>query len=261
MVTDLDRLKSYLRKQVAPDRPVVSAWSGGVDSTVVAVVANMLFPDRFLAVTVDSELVTRAAIQSTRLLAAELSLPHRVEPLALLTDAVIRSNGRDRCYCCKLAILRCLQQGEYELRSEEGCVVLDGTNASDDPARPGMRALAETGAISPLRACGLDKRQVRRLARELRLPNAELPSNSCLATRIRGRDLTQPILEYIEDLEGFLCEIGLFDVRARCDDLKVIVEVPRGCGQILERNHERIKDRVDQLGWTLAGYGFRPSED
>jgi len=97
-----------------------------------------------------------------------------------------------------------------------GAALAEGTNADDDPARPGRRAVAEAGAHSPLAACGIDKAGVRELARVVGLPNAEDPSNSCLATRVpEGHELTYRRLTAIEALERAARELGLVDLRAR----------------------------------------------
>lgn len=235
----------------------MAAWSGGVDSTVVAVAAHRALGSGFTAVTVASEFMPGYELDLAVALAARLGLPHVVLEADLLGAGVALGPPEERCYRCKRHLLR-------EISAQHPGLVLDGTNADDDPARPGLRALAETGACSPLRETGLDKAAVRGLARKLGLPNADKPANSCLATRIRGARLDRENLRRVEVLERLLVDHGIDGVRARVDDMKVIVEVPRGCGDHLEREREfvqeRIRIRAREFGWELAGFVDRPEE-
>ncbi|MBQ3736477.1 MAG: TIGR00268 family protein, partial [Candidatus Methanomethylophilaceae archaeon] len=126
----------------------------------------------------------------------------------------ITSNPADRCYHCKRLIFSSISR----CASTDGCVyIMDGTNASDDPCgRPGMRALRELGILSPLRECGITKRQVRELSREAGLPTWNRPSNSCLATRIStGILITEEGLRRTESAEDELRSIGFSDIRVR----------------------------------------------
>ncbi|MCL2708094.1 MAG: ATP-dependent sacrificial sulfur transferase LarE [Defluviitaleaceae bacterium] len=162
--------------------------------------------------------------------------------LEILGVPQVASNGRDRCYHCKRMIL-----GEVIKRSAlEGYgAVADGTNASDDASsRPGMRALDELGVISPLRACGLAKNEIRALSRGAGLPTADKPAYSCLATRIQtDTEITSDHLRKIEETEGLLFRLGFsgFRVRYRADGL-ALIEAARGQMRALLEKRDEIQD-------------------
>jgi uncharacterized protein len=132
----------------------------------------------------------------------------------ILSHIDVAQNDSDRCYRCKKAIF-----GEIVRRAgEDGYeTVIDGTNASDDPAdRPGMRALKELDIRSPLRECGLTKADIRRLSREAGLFTADKPAYACLATRIpAGSQITKADLARIERAEDALAALGFRDFRVR----------------------------------------------
>lgn len=247
MASHADKLLSYLA-ELPVSGPVAVAWSGGVDSTVVAVAAEQVFGERFVAVTVYSDFLSRRERERVEAFMESYAMNHRFIAVDLLSHAGIRSNGPDRCYWCKKAMLEAIGQ----VRAE---VILDGTNASDNGQRPGLRALREFEVVSPLLRCGIVKDEVRAIARQWNLSVAKQPSESCLATRVGAGLLTLSTLQRIEGLENHLHELGFNEVRARVDDMKVIIEVPRTAMHLLEHHHERIRKRIMEEGWTLVGYG------
>lgn len=137
---------------------------------------------------------------------------------------MVRSNPADRCYHCKKHIFGTILAHAKKDGKE---LVMDATNSSDDPSdRPGMKALAEMGVVSPLRLCGISKPDVRRLSKEAGLWTWNLPSNSCLATRIPfGTELTDECLCTVEETENMLHELGFHEIRARSLGIKVRLEV------------------------------------
>jgi len=199
--------------------PVAVAFSGGVDSSLALWAAATALGDKAVGVTVRSEFVCaqerERADRLTAFLARQTGVRVLVRTISALADAGLRANGPERCYLCKTLVLAQVRQAALE-HLGPGAALADGTNADDDPARPGLRAVAEVGAHSPLSACGIDKAGVRQLARELGLPNADDPANSCLATRVpQGHELTFKRLTAIEGLERAARELGLVDLRAR----------------------------------------------
>ena len=125
-----------------------------------------------------------------------------------LSFSEVAANTPDRCYLCKKNVFTPIK----EISESDGRLrVIDATNASDDPSsRPGMRALRELGVVSPLRECGLTKPTVRMLSKEAGLDNWNVPSNSCLATRIpTGTRITADALEQVERTEMKLRAFGL----------------------------------------------------
>lgn len=123
----------------------------------------------------------------------EADVGFRVLELDILSQDDVCANPSDRCYLCKRFILGAVREAA---RRDGFDVLIDGTNASDDPARrPGFRALAELGVVSPLRRAGMTKDDVRAASRALGLITAEKPSFSCLATAVpAGERLTETSL-------------------------------------------------------------------
>lgn len=195
------------------------AYSGGVDSSVVLWAAATALGQGALGVHVRSEFVCGMERERAEAVAQVLSrlAGARVatRQVSVLASPAIRQNPEDRCYLCKRLVMAELRAAADKAFGP-GAALAEGTNADDDPARPGRRAVAEGGVFSPLAACGIDKAGVRELARRIGLPNADDPSNSCLATRVpTGAELTYARLTAIEGLERAARELGLVDLRAR----------------------------------------------
>lgn len=204
---------------------VIVAFSGGVDSSLLAVVATQTLGENALCVTAASPFHAAHELATARAVAARYSLQHRVVETPELADPAVAANPPDRCYHCKKAIFSAL----LALAQDEGYeAVCDGTNLDDeDDYRPGRRALRELGIESPLLACGLDKAAVRRLSRELDLPTAESPPAACLASRIPyGEAITAQKLAAIEAGEAWLRERGLVQCRLRHHGKLARIEVP-----------------------------------
>ena len=211
----LTRLLDYYRAI----GPVAVAFSGGVDSSLALWAAASALGEAAVGVSVRSEFVCAAERGRAERLAKFLGQQTGVRVLtctfSALADEALRANTPERCYLCKCRVLAAVRQAATE-HLGPGAALAEGTNADDDPARPGRRAVAEFKAHSPLAACNIDKAGVRELARSIGLPNAEDPSNSCLATRVpEGHELTYKRLTAIEAMERVARELGLIDLRAR----------------------------------------------
>lgn len=235
----LERLLDFFRRHEA----VAVAFSGGVDSSLVLWAAGKALGERALGVTVRSEFICsmerQRAERMGRLIAAGTGARVARREAAVLPRAELRANPPERCYLCKRIVLAELRDAAAELLPASA-VLAEGTNADDDPARPGRRAVAEAGCLSPLAGCGLAKADVRELAREIGLPNADDPSNSCLATRVpTGHELTYKRLTAIEGMERAALDAGLVDLRARL--------VPGGEGTTGGSDSVRLLVRPNQL--------------
>lgn len=175
----VDGLVSHIAAKVGDSGKAVVALSGGVDSGLAAWAAHKAVGNRPRAATVVSELTPPREARRAESVAAHIGMALRRLPVRALGNPLIRANAPDRCYHCKSLIFS-------ELRHAYGpdVLLIDGTNADDDPLRPGLKALREHSVFSPLREVGLDKAAVRTMARAVGLPNWDTPSESCLATRI-----------------------------------------------------------------------------
>lgn len=189
------------------------AFSGGTDSAFLMWAAKHYGCDvkaYYVSTVFQPEFEKRDAIR----LAGELNVPLRIVKKDILAVPEAAANGPRRCYYCKRAIFTAL----WEAAGADGYpVLLDGTNASDDAGdRPGMKALAELEVRSPLRECGISKKEVRRRSKEAGLFTWEKPAYACLATRIpSGTRITEEDLERAERAETLLADLGFRDFRVR----------------------------------------------
>ncbi len=190
------------------------AFSGGVDSGLVAALAHEALGPRALAVTAAAETLTGRELDDARRLAREIGIAHEVVSYRELDDEEYVRNPAWRCYVCQGMRMSTM----VRLASARGyAVVCDGTNASDPgPDRPGLRAVREQGVWSPLLELGVTKDAVRALARELGLSAWDKPANACLSSRIpHGQPVTLGKLRRIEQAEALLLDAGFRVVRVR----------------------------------------------
>lgn len=192
------------------------AYSGGVDSTLLSYLARKAMGDRMLAVLISSPLMPPRETRRAILLSEELGFPLEVAESDELTLRGFKDNPRDRCYLCKkhrLVLLR-------HLASSRGLeAIMDGGNLDDAHGyRPGRKAAREEGCLSPLEEAGFTKRDIRRLAHELGLPNWNAPSRPCLATRFPyGARLDRDAIWRVDAAEEFLEGLGWHELRVRLE--------------------------------------------
>ena len=225
------------------DRIIVSL-SGGVDSSLVAAAALHAFGSRVVGVTVHSELTIPRDFTRAVEVAEHLGIEHHPLPLRMLEDKLVRRNSEERCYHCKKRIFKTMI-----LEYGDDCMIMDGTNAEDDPARPGLGAAKEFGVFSPLAELGVGKQKVRQLARQIGLPNWNWPSESCLATRIPfGIPLSQDRLDKVDAMESFFHGLGIKSLRARHDNLVATVEYLPQYAEIIEKNRDKFAALIERIG-------------
>ncbi|NQU66199.1 MAG: ATP-dependent sacrificial sulfur transferase LarE [SAR324 cluster bacterium] len=189
------------------------AFSGGVDSSLLASVAHQVHGDQAVALTVDSIFISRSEMEEAVKVAVEIGIEHRMITLPSM-DGKILSNPVDRCYHCKTAVFgKLLEIG----RSLGKSVLLDGTNLDDlGDYRPGMKAMQELGVKSPLLEAQLTKADIRQLSQLRGLSTWDKPSMACLASRIPYDDpITSANLRMVEKAENFLINLGLRQFRVR----------------------------------------------
>ncbi len=233
-------------------RRVVVAFSGGVDSSVVAAAAARANLDLAIAVTADSPSVARWQIELAQKIAGEIGIEHHIMATREGDREAYRRNDNRRCYFCKETLYASLDEFT---RQYPDVTVVSGTNADDlGDYRPGIEAGTQANVVTPLAELGLGKPQVRALAGYFQLSNRDLPASPCLASRIAyGTEVTPERLQQIEQAEDWLRQHGLteFRVRLHADGLARI-EVPR------ERIGELIQlDDEGQLTRQFHNIGFK----
>lgn len=237
---------------------VVVAYSGGVDSALVAAVAHEVLGARALAVTAVSAALARRDHEAAVALARARGWRHRtVSTHEGRREGYVR-NAPDRCYWCKTELFETLAP----LAAELGAVVVTGTNADDlSDHRPGLQAAAEHSIRAPLAEAGLAKTEVRGLSRAMSLPTADKPASPCLASRFAyGIQVTPAGLRRVERAEEVVKGYGFADLRVRDHGDLARIEVPPDEVERAAALHAVLADALIDLGWryvTLDLVGFR----
>lgn len=235
---------------------VLIAFSGGVDSGVVAALAQRALGERALAVTAAAETLAGRELDCARTLAAEIGIAHEIVTYAELENEEFARNPTFRCYVCQGMRMDAM----LALARRRGfATVCDGTNASDPgPNRPGLRAIEERGVYSPLLAHGIDKATTREIALALGLSVWDRPANACLSSRIpHGQQVTAGKLRTIEAAEELLYERGFSVVRVRHDGGRARVEVAGDELPRLRGLWPEIEPAILALGFSSALYDPR----
>jgi uncharacterized protein len=241
---------------------VAVAFSGGIDSTVVAQAAQLALGDRAIAVTADSPSVPRAEIEEARRLAQHIGIRHRIITTAEFTDANYVRNDGSRCYYCKSELYSRIEALLPELGA---AVICSGANLDDaGDYRPGLKAAAEHRVRHPLQEAGFTKADVRALALAWDLPTWDKPASPCLSSRLApGVEVTPQRTARIEAAEQYLHTLGYRECRVRLHEGELArIEVPlHELDRLLEPTVQReLVRRFKELGFryvTLDLEGFR----
>ena len=209
-MTTTDQLEARIRSLES----CIVAFSGGVDSSLVAALAARALGERALAVTAVSPALATGELDGAREVVGAVGIRHETLTTAELEREGYRANDRDRCYHCKSELYDRLSA----LATRRGyAVVLSGANADDiGDWRPGLRAAAEHGVIDALLEAGVGKDEVRELARDLGVPSADKPASPCLASRIPYGTAVDPVvLAQIDRAELAVKALGFSVLRVR----------------------------------------------
>ena len=240
---------------------VIVAYSGGVDSAFLAVVANNVLGERALAVTAYSPSLTEVELNNAVELANKMKLNHRVIETTEVERPDYKQNTTARCYFCKDELYT--QLGN--IAQTEGYVsIANGTNLDDmSDFRPGLKAAKKYGVRSPLAESEFTKSDVREYSRRTEIPVWDKPSQACLSSRIPyGTVVTVEALTKIAKAEGFLNDLGLRQFRVRHHENIARIEVePSEFGRLIETNvRESLVEYFKSIGYTYVTMdllGFR----
>ena len=251
-----------IREDLAERDGVVIAFSGGVDSSVVAALAYDALGDDAVACTAKSETLPAAELDDAVRVAEEIGIRHELVEFSELESEQFVENDDQRCYHCRSMRLGAMFDRARELGID---VVCDGTNASDagEGHRPGLRAVEELDAYSPLLEHGVEKETVRDIAREYDLSVADKPSMACLSSRIpTGLEVTEERLSRVEKAERLLRTWGFEQFRVRDHDGLARIEVGEAeLEAALDPDFVRAaRDHIGDCGFdhvTLDLHGYR----
>ena len=256
MSDKLAQLQAIFQKM---DRALI-AYSGGIDSTLVAKVAWDVLGDRALAGTANSPSLMPEDFEDAKTQAAQMGIAHKVVETHEMDNAQYTSNPVNRCYFCKSELHDTLRPLANELDYE---YVVDGLNADDlQDYRPGIQAAKERGVRSPLAEVGITKLEVREISRQLGLPWWDKPSQPCLSSRFPyGELITTEKLHRVGRAERYMRDLGYRNLRVRSDGETARIELmPDAISQFVSSvDLPALVKAFQELGFTyvtldLEGY-------
>ena len=237
-------------RAMAGDRGrVLVAYSGGIDSGLVAKIVHDAVGSDALAVLADSESLSRRELAEATANASEIGIPLRVIGVSELASEEYRKNPANRCFFCREGLADEL----VPIAQREGfAVIADGIHVSDlGDFRPGIQAMDAAGFWHPLVDVGLSKSDVRTLARGLGLSFWDKPSNACLSSRIpHGTPITVELLRRVEVAEELLRERGFRQVRVRHQGATARIEV-------LPEEIPRLRSMEGEIAHALRSMGYQ----
>ena len=253
-----EKLK-HLKEIIKEKDSLMIAFSGGVDSSLVAKIANEVLGEKALAVTLTSDTFSKRELESAKIIAQEIGITHEIIESSELGNEAFVKNPENSCYYCKKeesAVLKRIAKGKGIK------YIADGVNLSDfDEHRPGIKALDEEDIIHPLVEARIKKSDIKAMAKFLGLSNYNMPSTTCLSSRISyGEEITSEKLKRIEEAESFILSLGFRQVRVRCHKDVARIEVEKEEIKNAISFREEIVRRLKTVGFkyiTLDLEGYR----
>ena len=221
----LEQKLGQLKTIFAEMEQALIAYSGGVDSTLVAKIAYDVLGDRAIAVTAVSPSLLPEELEDAQVQAAEIGITHKIIDTHEMDNPNYTANPVNRCYFCKSELHDTLKPLATQLGYP---YVVDGVNADDlRDYRPGIQAAKERGVRSPLAEVGVTKAEVRQLSQQLSLPWWDKPAQPCLSSRFPyGEEITITKLQRVGRAEIYLRRLGWQNLRVRSDGDTARIELP-----------------------------------
>lgn len=249
----LEQLKKWIEKEGR----VIVAFSGGIDSALLVVVAHQVLKDNMLAVTGDSESVPSRDREFVGKFCSTRGIPHTFIKTREFDIPEFRRNPENRCYYCKGELYKTLSDYANKNGFE---AVLDGTNASDlSGHRPGYRAIQEIEkAKTPYVDLGITKDDIRAISDFLKIEIAHKPASACLSSRIPwGMRLDPQDLEMVDQAENFLRDIGIEQVRVRHHDRLARLQCLETDIPKIISSRKKITDGLKKIGYDMVTFDLK----
>jgi uncharacterized protein len=253
-----DKMRS-IENAIAKRASALIAFSGGVDSSVLAALAHRALGDKAIAVTADSQTLSPGELEGAKAVAKEIGITHKIISYDELGEPGFANNPVDRCYYCKKGLIRELKKfaAERDVKS-----IIEGTNFSDlSNHRPGHRAVIEEEVYNPYVEFKVTKEEIREMARKLGLSVADKPSMACLSSRFPyGQTITPDALVRVGEAENFLRVHGFRVIRVRDHAGIARIEVMTDEMARFIEIREEVLAKFKELGFsyvTLDLMGFR----
>jgi len=239
-----------IRRYIKNLDSVCIAYSGGVDSTLVASLAFEQLGSKAIAITGISPALANTLREEARSQAKWIGVKHLEIKTSELEESGYRKNPQDRCFACKKELHK---HTTYLSRKLNYKIVLDGVNLDDlKDFRPGIKAAKQAGVISPLAKFKFSKKDIRDISRALGFPWWDKPAQPCLSSRFPyGHEITSERLKMVEKAEEYLKKGGLSEVRVRCQGSTARIEIPQE-----ELKHFFKKFNFDDLVQYFSELGF-----
>ena len=220
-----EKLK-HLREYIKKLESACIAYSGGVDSTLVASIAFEQLERNAIAITGVSHALAKSLLEEAKSQAKWIGIKHLEIETSELNQTSYNENPKDRCYACKKELHK---HTTYISKKLNYNIVLDGVNFDDlKDYRPGIKASTQAGVISPLAKFKFSKQDIRDISKALGLPWWDKPAQPCLSSRFPyGYEITNERLKMVEKAEEYIKKQGISEVRVRCQGLSARIEIPK----------------------------------
>ena len=247
------KLEEHLEKM----QQTMIAYSGGVDSALLAFAAHRVLGERMVAVLADSASLSRREYRNALGFAQENSIPLQIIRTRELEDPSYQANQADRCYHCKKALfakIEVLRKQLQRSRDIEPWQISYGVNVDDlGDYRPGIQAAREASIQAPYLELGFSKQTIREVCAYYNLEIADKPAMPCMASRIAyGEKVTPEKLSQVEQAEDFLYDLGLRVLRVRHHGDTARIEVPLPDFETILTHREEIRQKFHALGFVYV---------
>ena len=250
---DAQRLQDYFRDH---DYGII-AYSGGVDSALLAYVAHRALGENMLAVLADSPSLSRREYHGALDFAKHHKIPLKIVRTQEMKNPAYQANSANRCYFCKTALFEKIEELRRLLNNPPGIShwpIFYGANLDDlGDFRPGMQAAREASILSPYIELNINKVTIRSICAHFGLEIAEKPAMPCMASRIAyGEEVTREKLNQVEEAESFLYTLGFREFRVRHHGDTARIEIQPLDYAALIKNRELISSKLHELGFVYV---------